>query len=265
MASKDKEVPQRAANLSPAQVAAAIPKLEKRLAELLAIDFTRGGDDEIRNALISVVRKTNASVSEIFGLDTHEYRVYALTSLLPTILGYSDRVDRTIRGNLGAVKSKLAAAIAKVQDVIAILQERLEDGHDDDVSRTLRAYQGLELHPEIARAASSLYRDGHYANAVEASVKALNGLVRLRSDLELDGSKLMEQAFNPTSPKLRFNTLADQSDKDEQRGFMMLFSGAVAGLRNPRAHGFIEDDPERALEFIAFVSLLAKLLDGAST
>ena len=46
---------------------------------------------------------------------------------------------------------------------------------------------------------------------------------------------------------------------------MMMFSGAVAGLRNPRAHSFIEDDPERALEFIAFVSLLAKLLDEAST
>jgi len=39
---------------------------------------------------------------------------------------------------------------------------------------------------------------------------------------------------------------------------MMFFSGAVAGLRNPRAHGFIEEDPERALEFIAFVGLLAK-------
>jgi hypothetical protein len=44
---------------------------------------------------------------------------------------------------------------------------------------------------------------------------------------------------------------------------MMMFSGAVAGLRNPRAHRLINDDPERALEFVAFVSLLAKLLDGA--
>jgi hypothetical protein len=34
-------------------------------------------------------------------------------------------------------------------------------------------------------------------------------------------------------------------------------------LRNPRAHGFIHDDAERALEFIAFVSLLAKLVDEA--
>jgi hypothetical protein len=45
---------------------------------------------------------------------------------------------------------------------------------------------------------------------------------------------------------------------------MQMFSGAVSGLRNPRAHGFINDDPERALEFIAFVSLLAKILDGAT-
>jgi hypothetical protein len=45
---------------------------------------------------------------------------------------------------------------------------------------------------------------------------------------------------------------------------MNLFSAAVAGLRNPRAHRFVQDDPERALEFIAFVILLAKLLDEAT-
>jgi len=73
----------------------------------------------------------------------------------------------------------------------------------------------------------------------------------------------MQQVFSPGKPVLKFNHLQTQSDKDEQKGFMMLFSGAVAGLRNPRAHTFIQDDPERALEFIAFVSLLAKLLDGA--
>jgi uncharacterized protein (TIGR02391 family) len=93
-------------------------------------------------------------------------------------------------------------------------------------------------------------------------VKALNGLVRLRSGLELDGAPLMETAFSP-NPVIKFNDLTDQSDRDEQKGFMMMFSGAVSGLRNPRAHGFIHDDPERALEFIAFVSLLAKLLDEA--
>lgn len=130
--------------------------------------------------------------------------------------------------------------------------------------RAIRAYSNLDLHPEIARAASGLYHDGHYANAIEDAVKALNALVRLRSRIELDGVALMQTAFSPKNPVLRFNDMIDQSDRDEQQGFMMMFAGAVAGLRNPRAHKLIKDDPERALEFIAFVSLLAKLLDGAT-
>ena len=44
---------------------------------------------------------------------------------------------------------------------------------------------------------------------------------------------------------------------------MEWFTGTVSGLRNPRAHKIIKDDPEMALEFIAFVSLLAKLVDKA--
>ncbi|MPT23218.1 MAG: TIGR02391 family protein, partial [Starkeya sp.] len=138
-------------------------------------------------------------------------------------------------------------------------------GDGDSEAGAIQAYSGLDLHPEVARAASKLFHDGHYSNAVEAAVKALNGLVRLRSGLEQDGVTLMERAFSVKSPILRFNDLLDQSDMDEQKGFMQLFSGAVTGLRNPRAHGFIQDDPERALEFIAFVSLLAKLLDEAQT
>ena len=74
----------------------------------------------------------------------------------------------------------------------------------------------------------------------------------------------MEYVFSPARPVLKkFNELTDQSDKDEQKGFMLLFSGAVAGLRNPRAHKIIRDDSEKALEFIAFISLLAKLADKA--
>jgi uncharacterized protein (TIGR02391 family) len=74
----------------------------------------------------------------------------------------------------------------------------------------------------------------------------------------------MQRAFSASNPVLKFNSLADDFDRDEQVGFMMMFSGAVVGLRNPRAHKLIKDDAERALEFIAFISLLAKLLDGAA-
>lgn len=87
-------------------------------------------------------------------------------------------------------------------------------------------------------------------------------MVRLHGGVEnQDGSSLMEHVFSPKNPILRFNALADDFVRDEQKGFMLLFSGAVTGLRNPRAHKLIRDDHERALEFIAFISLLAKLAD----
>lgn len=143
------------------------------------------------------------------------------------------------------------------------MKEQLGDEGGNAADRAIRAYTNLDLHPEIARTASGLYRNGHYANAVEDAVKALSDLVRMRSGEPLNGTTLMQRVFSPNAPILRLNSMADQSDKDDQLGFMMMFSEAVAGLRNPRAHKLIRDDLERALEFIAFISLLAKLLDGA--
>ena len=40
---------------------------------------------------------------------------------------------------------------------------------------------------------------------------------------------LMERVFGPGNPVLKLDGLQTQSDRDEQKGFMMLFSGAVAG------------------------------------
>jgi uncharacterized protein (TIGR02391 family) len=106
--------------------------------------------------------------------------------------------------------------------------------------------------------------DRRYANAPEDAVKALNALVSLRSGLALDGTAIMHKAFSQNAPVLRFNARADQSDRDEQQSFMMMFAGVIAGLRNPRPHKLIKDDPERVLEFIAYISLLAKLLNEAT-
>jgi uncharacterized protein (TIGR02391 family) len=208
-------------------------------------------------------RRSDDTLIGIYGAGTLDYNRYSFHTLNDTPIIIGGR-GYSWSEQLGFIRSAVSSAASKLESAIRVLEERLEDAGETAGSRAVHAYQGLDLHPEIARAASRLYQDGHYSNAVEAAVKALNGLVRMRSDLEVDGSSLMERAFNPSNPILKFNALADQSDRDEQKGFMMMFSGAVAGLRNPRAHKFIQDDPERALEFIAFVSLLAKLLDVAN-
>jgi uncharacterized protein (TIGR02391 family) len=219
--------------------------------------------------VLSQEHAIESTLTRIFGPDTHEYyRLSPATDLCPVDYGAAIQLGAyqggpPIHEIQRLVEQGLQRAIALLRQEVGLMKEHLGEDGGSPADRAIRAYSNLDLHTEIARAASELYQDGHYANAIEDAVKALNALVRLRSGVELDGMPLMQKVFSQNAPVIRFNELKDQSDKDEQLGFMMMFSGAVAGLRNPRAHKLIKDDPERALEFIAFVSLLAKLLDGA--
>jgi uncharacterized protein (TIGR02391 family) len=262
MARKPSAAPQPVpASLTAEQMRQGIVRLQRRIDELSKINLDALNEDNGDITLGAQVQKINAALVDTFGHNTIEYNNHSVEALSAMPMIFTTDSDLSFRARLPYIKSSVASAVASLQSAIDILKDRLGDTGETQPGRLLRAYEGLELHHEIARAASDLYRDGHYANAVEAAVKALNGLVRLRSGSEFDGTTLMERVFSPNNPVLKFNSLASQSDKDEQKGFMQMFSGGVSGLRNPRAHGFIHDDPERALEFIAFVSLLAKLLD----
>lgn len=249
--------------LSVAQIHDFIPKLQRRIDELRQLNVHQLTEETGNSVLSSIELKANATIREFYPIDSIEYSEYSLEYLRGRFMIVSDSTDLSIRGNLDWIKSNVHSAASKLEALRDLLRERISGSAPSGAAGAMRAYEGLDLHPEIARAASRLFKDEHYANAIEAAVKALNGIVRLRSGLEIDGTSLMERAFSPANPILRFNQLRDQSDKDEQKGYMMLFSGAVSGLRNPRAHAFVKDEPERALEFIAFVSLLAKLVDEA--
>jgi uncharacterized protein (TIGR02391 family) len=246
------------AKISTAQIPAAIRKLTRRIDELEEIERIEDAGGDFYGAAKIIANKVNATIDDIFGTESAEAIDFRIKYQWFTSQWETDFEKLWARFLVGRDHT-----MAVLKSAIQRLEEQLSDAGQDDRDSVLRAYEGLDLHPEIARAASDLYRNGHHANAIEDAVKALNNLVRLRSGLDLDGAKLMETAFGSKNPKLRFNDLSDQTDQDEQKGFMMMFSGAVAGLRNPRAHRLIQDDPERALEFIAYVSLLAKLLDEA--
>jgi uncharacterized protein (TIGR02391 family) len=244
----------------------AINKLERRVGELKAFDvsaITSGSDPSVL-AMQASIRQT---LESCFGTGTTQFRLYEKACDLDDTtyrMNFYDSPGTSNQEIREGVNDGIKRAIALLEQAVRSLKEDLGDMGADESGRALRAYEGLDLHSEIERAAGDLYRNGHYANAIEDAVKGLNALVRLRSGREnLDGTALMEAVFSPKAPVLKFNALADESDLNEQRGFMMMFSGAVAGLRNPRAHKLIQDDAERALEFIAFVSLLAKLLDSA--
>lgn len=252
----------REANLSFEAMEAAIPKIDRRMSDLdqLDIESVNNRSDPRISTLES---KLDALLVEIFGIGTVEYNRYCNYTRIDTAsIHMGGTPIHEVRDGL---RRGIAYAKAQLEGIKSGFFEALEDAGRTAASKTLKAYQGLELHPSIERAAGRLFKDGHYSNAIEDSVKALNALVRLNSGVDdKDGPPLMEFVFSPKHPILKFNDLADESDFNEQKGFMMMFSGAVAGLRNPRAHKIIKDNPEMALEFISFVSLLAKLADRST-
>ncbi len=250
------------ARLAPDQMRSAIPRLKSRIAELRAVNV---GDIQERGdpALAALRQKIDTTLSDIFGPDTMEYWQFGQVTLdeAPIVMGEPMPLHVVRQG----FAEGIARTIASLETVVALFEEKIGAGQEDPGARARRALVDLDLHPEVARAAAKLFENGHYANAVEDSCKALDLLVKLRSGRsDLGGTELMQAVFSPKNPVLRFSELQTESERNEQLGLMFLYAGAMLALRNPRAHGLIQDDPESALEYIAFVSLLAKTLDRAT-
>jgi uncharacterized protein (TIGR02391 family) len=133
------------------------------------------------------------------------------------------------------------------------------------IAATLASEANLaRLHPGVLEAAEPLYRDGHRAAAVFEAYKAVESRVRALSGRTEIGKDLMAKAFNENAPLLPLNDGITVSEKNEREGFKYLFMGAMQGVRNPKAHDrFSELADDRALDYLAFASLLMRRLDDA--
>jgi uncharacterized protein (TIGR02391 family) len=245
--------------LTPEQMRAALPKLNRRLEELQAFDpkTATGANDTVVSMLETKLKDT---IGGIFGMSGNNWTMFQPGQITPLVIkmGYTN-----LRSEIVATATEgKARQVANLQTIIELFNEKLADAQDDPAGRAKRAFGDLDLHPEIERASAQLFHDGHYANAVEDACKALDLLVKLRSmRTDPSGTELMQLVFSPNAPILKFNDQQNESEKSEQRGMMFLFSGAMLALRNPRAHGITNDHPERAVEYLSFLSMLARSLD----
>ena len=74
----------------------------------------------------------------------------------------------------------------------------------------------------------------------------------------------MQTAFSPNKPLIVLADLSTQTGKDMQRGYMDLFAGAMAAIRNPKAHGNVTITPDRALHLLFLASTLWYTLEERS-
>ena len=118
----------------------------------------------------------------------------------------------------------------------------------------------LGIHPIIREISKTRFDSKNYADGIEASLKYINNCVKQivfeKTVSEQDGSALMNRAFSLQNPIIKLNSLESQSEKDEQIGYMQIFSGAMTGIRNPKAHGLIDISQERAKHLLFLCSLL---------
>ena len=120
-------------------------------------------------------------------------------------------------------------------------------------------FDEVELHPEIRRAARKDFQSCNYNHAVFEAYKRIEFLVKKKSGKKnLFGVGLMNEIFSPRKPLLKF------SSEDEQEGNLYLFRGSMQAIRNVFAHGTMNDlSANRALEYLAFASMLARKIDSA--
>ncbi|MCZ2155302.1 MAG: TIGR02391 family protein [Bryobacterales bacterium] len=125
------------------------------------------------------------------------------------------------------------------------------------------------LHANVVTVAKSRFDSGHYADSVEAALKDLNdrvrNIVKNHTGTERDGADLMNFAFSPNDPVIKLDNLESASGRDIQKGYMLIFSGSMTGIRNPKAHDNLTITLQQAIHLLFLASLLHRKLDDAMT
>jgi len=233
-----------------------IEKLHRRIEDVQKLNAQKVSYDDAE--VDNIENRIRETVREVFGPNSPEFRDHEHHRIWHGGYNMMDSVyDR---------QAKFAAGIPQtikiLKGLVVWLEEKRHDLVSSPVAKRIATFEDLNIHSRIAGVSHDLYSDGHYGSAVFDASKALINYVKERSGCyKLDGAPLMRKVFSRTNPILAFNTITDQSDLDEQEGMLHLYEGAVLGIRNPRGHTFVDDSPERALQYIGLLSMLANRLE----
>lgn len=116
-----------------------------------------------------------------------------------------------------------------------------------------------ELHSKYVKE----YEAGNFTGAVKTAILFLTECIRGRTDLKLDGDKLITQALSLKCPLIRLNGLSTESEINEQTGHMMILQGLYKGIRNPRNHNLKADDRFTCDSILILVNYYVQMIKKA--
>jgi len=143
---------------------------------------------------------------------------------------------------------------------------------DDAFQRATRLHAALftrGVHSDVLAFCRAELLQENYFHAVFEAMKSIAAKIRQLSGLISDGSELVTGAFalgKTGTPILAINSLATETDKGEQRGFVNLLIGLFGTIRNPTAHNPKVEWPmseQDALDILTTASLIHRKLDRA--
>jgi len=222
------------------------------------------------NKLVKEIRKKSFDCIEAF-LSENTDKVDAINKYLKTdYLSLSElwvkHVDKNKLGNLGQhihfgemhdYKDIIKLDIPQIEN---ILEQFVFTNIDIDIQYGFEPY----LHPIIVESSFEQYKSGQFRDSVLNSFIAVFDLIRDKTDVDIDGSRLVDKVFSLENPLLILSELDSQSGKNDQKGFLEIYKGAYIGIRNPKAHSLDHDlDENKAAQYLVLASLLARRVEEA--
>ena len=132
--------------------------------------------------------------------------------------------------------------------------------------QTIRSkFKGRNIHPEVLKYCRAELMQDNLFHAVFEATKGLAERIRQKSEVEKDGSALVDHVFSTHKPVLAFNSLQTETEKSEQKGFSSLLKGCFSAFRNPPAHQpkiLWQGDEDDIADCFSLISFLHRKLNN---
>lgn len=109
------------------------------------------------------------------------------------------------------------------------------------------------------------YEKGSYTTAITNLIIYIQEVIREKSELEFDGTSLMDKAFLGDKPKILLNKYETRTEKDIQQGIGYILKGICLAIRNPRSHERYNDDIFTANKIILFLDYVLSFLQTSKS